>query len=144
MKEKHIFYLLCFSLILYTISCAPAKLGDDTQEQPPKNGQAGTFEDGVYSAEEAGFDEHGWKPMATVVVENGKVSKAYYDEVNEEGQLKSFDQDYLERWKEKTGENLLNAEPELVNELTEKQNPDQISYYLIKLSRFDRSIKMFT
>jgi len=37
-----------------------------------------------------------------VVVEQGRISKAYYDEINEDGQLKSFDQDYLERWKERS------------------------------------------
>lgn len=127
MKKRYIIYLLCLFLALSGAACAPRQPKDETGKEPQQNEQAGEkFDDGVYFAIEQEFDDRGWKPMATVIVEQGKISKAFYDEINEDDQLKSFDQDYLERWKEKGGENLLSAEPELVESLVDKQDPDKV------------------
>lgn len=127
MKKRYILYLLCLFLILSGISCARKEPEDETGKEPQQNEPAGKeFDNGVYFAAQPEFDDHGWKPMVTVVVEQGKISKAFYDEINEDGQLKSFDQDYLERWKEKSGENLLSAEPELIDSLIDKQDPDEV------------------
>jgi major membrane immunogen (membrane-anchored lipoprotein) len=127
MKKRYILYLLCLLLILSGASCAARGPKDETGKDPQQNQPAGEdFENGVYSAAQQEFDDHGWKPMVTVVVEQGRISKAFYDEINEDGQLKSFDQDYLERWKEKSGENLLSAEPELMDSLVEKQDPEKV------------------
>lgn len=114
-------------MILSVTSCARKQPQDETGKEPRQNETAGKdYDNGVYTTAQPKYDDHGWKPMATVVVEQGRISKAYYDEINEDGQLKSFDQDYLERWKERSGENLLSAGPELVKSLLDKQDPDKV------------------
>ena len=127
MKKNIIIYLACIVLIFSGISCARSEPEGQTENGQDQNGQTGAdYEEGFYSIQEDEFDDHGWKPMVTVVVEGSRISKAFYDEINEENRLKSFDQDYLERWKDNSGENLLTAEPKLVAQLLSKQDPDKI------------------
>jgi major membrane immunogen (membrane-anchored lipoprotein) len=127
MKKKHSLYIICLVLVLVGVSCAPAQPEKSPEEQPDETQQPhGDYEDGVYFANKADVDDHGWKPLATVVVQGSEISKAYFDEINEDDRLKSFDQDYLERWKESSGENLLSAEPELVDALMDGQDPNQV------------------
>lgn len=126
MNKKTLKYLLYISLLLLCVSCAADQPETEQEKPPDHSGQQPEYEEGVYSVQEGEFDDHGWKPMVTLIVENGKITKAYYDEINEEDQLKSFDQDYLERWKENSGENLLTAGPKLAEALIEQQDPDGI------------------
>ncbi len=127
MKKKYLMYLLCFLLLLSGVSCATTPPESEPEEQNGQNEQPGpNYEEGVYSIQEEEFDDHGWKPMATVVVDGDEITKVYYDEINQEDQLKSFDQDYLESWKDKSGKNLLTAGPELSKALKEQQDPDKV------------------
>ncbi len=126
MKKTFLIFLLSLLILLSGISCAGTEPETEPEEQPGQTEQPqADYDDGVYSLEDE-FDDRGWKPIVTVVVEGEKITKAYYDEINEENQLKGFDQEYLERWKESSGENLMTAGPELADVLIQQQDPDKV------------------
>lgn len=120
MKKKILLLYLTFILIVFVAACARK----GPEPQPPQEEAA--LKDGVYSAQEAEFDEHDWKAMATVIVENGKISNVFYDEINKEGAIKSLDQDYAAGMKDKSGETPLEAAKKLAGDLIEKQDPEKV------------------
>ena len=81
MKKRYLLYLLCLLclfLILSVTSCARKQPQDETGKEPRQNETAGKdYDNGVYTTAQPKYDDHGWKPMATVVVEQGRISKAY-------------------------------------------------------------------
>lgn len=46
------------------------------------------YRDGVYTAEAEDYSDSGWKDTVTVIVEDGKITEAEWNAVNEEGQDK--------------------------------------------------------
>lgn len=52
------------------------------------------YKDGIYHAEFADYDEHGWKEYVDVQVEGEKVTVLTFDGINAEGKLKSSDESY--------------------------------------------------
>ncbi len=57
------------------------------------------FKDGVYHAEVAEFDDHGWKDYVDVTVEGGKITAVEYDSLNaEDGHKKTEDEAYKEAY----------------------------------------------
>lgn len=52
------------------------------------------YKDGVYHAEFAEFDDHGWKEYVDVQVDGGKVTVLSFDGVNADGAKKSEDETY--------------------------------------------------
>lgn len=92
--------------------------------QNPEGEQA--LEDGVYNAEAADFDDHGWKAIATVVVKDGKITNVFFDEINQEGLLKSFDTEYANNMKAKSGTIPFEAQVSLSASLIEKQNIESV------------------
>ncbi len=58
-----------------------------------------TLKDGTYRAENAKFDDHGWKDYVNVTVEGGKIVAVEYDSLNEEdGHKKTEDEAYKEAY----------------------------------------------
>jgi major membrane immunogen (membrane-anchored lipoprotein) len=114
-------------ILIITMSSLSCR-APEPETKPPEQGdeQGEDYQDGIYTAEEAEFDDRGWKPMITVIVRDQKIIGAHYDEINKENNLKSFDQEYLENWKEKSGTNLVTAEEQLVKSLVDKQDPQQL------------------
>lgn len=53
--------------------------------------------DGEYVAV-IGRDQRGWAPRLTVLIENGKITSATYNEFNPDGKPKLNDQQYLKNW----------------------------------------------
>lgn len=96
------------------------------QQQQQTDNQQASLKDGVYYAEEKDFDDHGWKAMATVVVKDGKIAAVFFDEINKDGKLKSFDPEYAKNMKAKTGTTPFDAQTALAASLVEKQNPDNV------------------
>jgi len=100
------------------------------QEAPPEQSGSGneniSYEDGVYYAENADFDDHGWKAIATVIVEGGKITNVFFDEINKDDMLKSFDSEYSANMKNKSGTTPLDAYNNLQQSLVSKQNPDDV------------------
>lgn len=55
------------------------------------------FKDGTYTAEFKSFDSLGYKDRLQITVEDGVITDAQFDGVNEQGGLKSEDEAYAER-----------------------------------------------
>lgn len=87
----------------------------------------GGLKDGIYKASEANFDDHGWKAVAAVIVKDGKIQSAFFDEINkEDGHYKSVDQEYAKNMEAKSGQTPAKAVEALTKSLIEKQNADQV------------------
>jgi len=57
------------------------------------------LKDGAYHAENAEYDDHGWKAYVDVTVEGGKITAVQYDYVNsEDGRKKTEDEAYKEAY----------------------------------------------
>lgn len=83
------------------------------------------LKDGKYEAE-GETDERGWTPFIEITVTNGKITEAIYDEKEDDGDLKSKDDDYNKNWKEKSGVSAKEAYSTLAQDLIKKQDPDQV------------------
>lgn len=97
----------------------------DEQEDKELVGGA-PFQDGSYTLEELDFDENGWRVIFTLTVDDGKISKSDYNYVNENGDLKSEDDNYQELMSSKTGVGPQDYLPNLNGQLVDKQDPMQV------------------
>lgn len=86
---------------------------DEVSEQEKVAGD--DMKDGTYSLEEKDLDDNGWKVSMEITVEDGKIVASNYDYANEEGQLKSEDEDYQEMMADKVGI----GPKEFINELND-------------------------
>lgn len=124
------FFTVILAVLLITAlvtGCGQKKPQEQApQEQAGPESEAVSYEDGVYYAEAADFDDHGWKAMVTVIVEGGKISNVFFDEINKEDMLKSFDPEYAANMKDKSGATPLDAYNNLQQSLVSKQNPDNV------------------
>lgn len=84
-----------------------------------------TYEDGVHTVE-GEFDEQGWKGIMEMTIVNGAITEVNYDEVNEEGQLKSEDEDYAEAMKGVSNITPKEAYEKLEASLLDTQNADTV------------------
>ena len=83
------------------------------------------LQDGEFTAK-GEVDEHGWSPMMTMVVKDGKITEVTYDYENAEGKLKSEDEEYNKNMKDKTGVSAAEAMEELSAALVEKQKVEEV------------------
>ena len=108
---------------------SPADTTQTQTEQPAETKEeagGAALADGTYKAEGDAFDDHGWKPIITLEVKDGKIVAVDYDEINEEGTLKETNEDYNARMKEKTNIGPAEAFPQLEQALIEKQDVDAV------------------
>lgn len=78
--------------------------GASEANQEPSKKTAGTdMQDGTYALEEQNFDENGWKVFMEITVEDGKITDSNYNYTDEDGQLKTDDQEYQDMMKDKAG-----------------------------------------
>ncbi len=87
---------------------------------------AGDLQDGSYKLEEKNLDENGWRVVYEMTVSDGKITESNYDYVNENGDLKSEDEDYQKAMSEKVGTGPADYIPELNAQLEETQDPSQV------------------
>ncbi|HHY41268.1 MAG TPA: FMN-binding protein [Thermoanaerobacterales bacterium] len=130
MRKLPIVVLVALLIITLVAGCGGKKQQEQTppdqsSQQQPAEEQV-SYDDGVYFAQKADFDDHGWKAMATVIVKDGKITEVFYDEINEEDTLKSFDPEYAANMKNKSGTTPLDAYNKLEQDLIAKQNPEQV------------------
>ncbi|ADL08464.1 FMN-binding domain protein [Thermosediminibacter oceani DSM 16646] len=111
---------------------------DQQNQQQTEQPQQGALQDGTYYAEDKEFDDHGWKGLVTVIVKDGKITNVFYDEINQEGKLKSFDPEYGSRMKENSGTTPLDVYPKLEQALVEKQKPEDVEAVSGATSSSDR------
>lgn len=83
------------------------------------------YKDGNFTAESQP-DERGWKGVIEIEVEDGKIVEVDYDEINEEGQKKSEDEEYVKAMEGASGVTPENAYEQLENALIKTQDPDKI------------------
>lgn len=131
MKKLLIVTLVALLAIALVAGCGQQKPQEQTppaesKPQQPAENQEVSYNDGVYYVEKADFDDHGWKAMVTVVVKDGKIAGVYFDEINEDGVIKSFDTEYASNMKAKSGTTPLDAYNELEVSLISKQNPENV------------------
>lgn len=89
-------------------------------------GGGGGYKDGTYKATYDDFDEHGWKAYVEIVISDGEISDVDFDYVNEDGDIKSEDEEYNALMKEKSGSSPEEFSPALEQQLIEKQNVKEI------------------
>lgn len=75
-----------------------------------------SYQDGSYEAESA-KDDRGAYGTITVIIENGKITAADYEEIQSDGTPKGEDYSY---------QTSVDAQPKYEAELVEKQNPDKV------------------
>jgi len=132
MKKLLTVVLAVLLIVTLVAGCGQSKKQEPAPPQQQQGSQnenkneAVSYKDGVYYAENADFDDHGWKAIVTVIVEGGKITNVFFDEINESGGLKSFDVGYAANMKDKAGTTPLNAYTNLQQSLVSKQNPDGV------------------
>ncbi|WP_368976495.1 extracellular electron transfer flavoprotein PplA [Caldifermentibacillus hisashii] len=142
MKYHKIFVSSLLSLSLLLCACGNnddnAKKNNNQEEQKDqgsgvdsKNVEnkvvAGSpLQDGTYSLTETNYDENGWRATERITVKNGKITKADYNYINEEGKLKTDDKDYQKNMSAKTGVGPQDYIPQLNKQLVKKQDAKQV------------------
>lgn len=130
MKKLSIIGLVALLIIVLVAGCGGQQKSQEQappeESQQPAGDEQVSYEDGVYFAQKEDFDDHGWKAMATIIVKDGKITHVFFDEINEEDVLKSFDPEYAANMKDKSGTTPLEAYNNLEQALITKQNPEQV------------------
>lgn len=132
MKKLLALMLVLFLTVVLVAGCGGSQNNQQGQQEEQQQEQGGqeqqqaAYEDGTYYAEEKEFSQQGWKGVMTVIVKDGKITNVFYDEVNQEGKLKSFDPEYGPRMKEKSGTTPVEAFAKLEQSLIDKQDPEAV------------------
>ena len=144
MKRKTLSLALVISTILFMIvGCAAEKKPNtppETTEKPPATNQPTTgteteketekpnvltYKDGQYKAE-LEPDEHQWKSIVELQVQDGKITDVYYDELDEKDNKKSEDEEYNEQWENASNISAQKAYPQLEKSLIESQDIENV------------------
>lgn len=131
MKKLLMVTLVALLVITLVAGCGQQKPQEQTppaesKPQQPAENQEVSYNDGTYYVEKADFDDHGWKAMVTVIVKDGKIASVFFDEINKDGVIKSFDTEYAPNMKAKSGTTPLDAYNELEKSLIANQNPEKV------------------
>lgn len=131
---KKLISLGLIALLTIALLTACGGAANESKEQgqgstEDKGTEAVTYKDGTYQAEEADFDDHGWKGQIEIKVEGGKITEVNYDEVNQEGKKKSEDTEYQENFKQQKNVDLTDVYETLEKGLVEKQDPNAVDTY---------------
>lgn len=89
-------------------------------------GCGGGYKDGTYKATYKDFDEHGWKAFTEVTIKENKITDVVFDYVNEEGELKSEDEEYNALMKDTSGTSPEEFSPALAEDLVAKQDVKKV------------------
>jgi|LSQX01.3.fsa_nt_gb major membrane immunogen (membrane-anchored lipoprotein) len=126
--------LIPLMIVMLVVGCTGNQMSQEENELPDET----ELSDGVFEAEEEDFDDHGWKGIVSVTVENGEITEVDFDEVNEDGDLKSEDTDYSEKMKEQKGVTPAEAYEEFESSLIEKQSIEQLDGVSGATASFDK------
>ncbi|AKL94271.1 FMN-binding domain-containing protein [Clostridium aceticum] len=138
MKNKMLaLFLVMIMVLVGAVACAPEEAPpaptetpeetpapEETPEETPEAREI-EYEDDTYRGE-LEVNEKGWTSVVEIVVEDGKITEVDYDEVDEDGNRKSEDEEYNERWEAAAGTNALEAYPQLEQSLIETQDIEAI------------------
>lgn len=131
MKKLTLTFMVTLLIVALVSGCGSndaqkAEVNVDEKAPEEVHETESAYDDGIYYAQTEDFDEHGWKALVTIIVEDGKISNVFYDEINEEEELKTFDPDYAANMEEKSGAYPLKAFADLEKSLIDEQNAENI------------------
>lgn len=125
MKKRYRLVLMIVFVLVLALGCAP-KNEAPTPTPGPSEGNDMTYKDGTYTAK-GEPDDKGWTPEVTVVVENGKITDAKYNEFSSEtNKFKTEDEEYKENFMNINKVDIVSTYEKFGNELVEKQVPSQV------------------
>lgn len=125
MKKRYRLVLMIVFVLVLALGCAP-KNEAPTPTPGPSEGNDMTYKDGTYTAK-GEADDKGWAPEVTVVVENGKITDAKYNEFSSEtNKFKTEDEEYKENFMNINKVDIVSTYEKFGNELVEKQVPSQV------------------
>ena len=118
--------LLLKSGLVLTAALALAACGSKTEETTTSSSAettTATWKDGTYTAE-SGKDDYGYKIVHTITIKDGKITESNFDYEAEDGSLKSANEEYNTKMKEKAGISAAEALEQLNAELVETQSAE--------------------
>lgn len=126
MKRIFVFLLVCAVAAATAAGCGGNnnKSGND---KPKDSEQTASYTDGTYHAEFDRYDPRNWIPYVDVTIEDGKITKAYYDYTNESGDKRTEDKAYMEAYSAaNNGMTPRQAFDRLSQELVDKQDISKV------------------
>ncbi len=90
-------------------------------------GCSSSYKDGVYHAEFADYDSHGWKEYVDVEVKDDTVVVLTFDGVNADGEKKSEDEDYRASMEPVKGTYPAKFYTDIINQYLETGNLDDVA-----------------
>ncbi len=117
--------LLLKSALVLTATFALAACGSKTEETTASSPEevTSTWKDGTYMAE-SGKDDYGYKIVHTITIKDGKITESNFDYEAEDGSLKSANEEYNTKMKEKAGVSAAEALEKLNAELVKTQSAE--------------------
>lgn len=107
---------------------APSPGPPPSNEPSPGQNQEGgmTYKDGTYTAK-GETDDKGWTPEVTIVVENGKIKDAKYNEYSAETKtFKTEDEEYKENFMNINKVDVVAVYDKFGKDLVTKQDPSKV------------------
>ena len=125
MKKRYRLVLTIAFVLVLALGCAP-KNEAPAPTPGPSEGNDMTYKDGTYTAK-GEPDDKGWTPEVTIIVENGKITDAKYNEFSSEtNKFKTEDEEYKENFMNINKVDVVAVYEKFGNELVEKQVPSQV------------------
>jgi len=123
LKNKVILILTTLLILTILIGCSP-QTPPPTPSPTPEGDTA--YNDGTYTAK-GEADDKGWTPEATIVIKDGKITEARYDEYSSESStFKTEDEEYKESFMNANKVDIVKVYERFGNELVEKQDPNKV------------------
>lgn len=120
MKKFLTFTIVTILVFAFAVGCTPKT--EQPAPAPAPNNEA-AYKDGTYTAK-GETDERGWTPEVTVVIKDGKILEAKYDEVR--GMYKSEDTEYHKAFKDAKNVDIVAIYNQLGEGLVAKQSVDKV------------------
>ncbi len=98
MKKVLIILLICLVASASVTGCGGNKNKNGSDQTQGDKKPTASYTDGTYHAEFARYDPRNWIPYVDVTIEDGKITKAYYDYTNEAGDKRTEDKAYMEAY----------------------------------------------
>lgn len=93
MKKILFFTLICLIAAFQFTGCGG---NEDNKNEPDETADEASFYDGQYHAEYGRYDVRNWKAYIDITIKDSKITKAYYDYTNENGEKRSENKGYIE------------------------------------------------
>ncbi|WP_411681357.1 FMN-binding protein [Clostridium thailandense] len=130
MKKLSTLIAIALVSIFALTSCGTSSNKENTSTtntaKESTNSNSATYKDGTYKATYDKSDKRGWKPQITIVIQNGKIIKTDFNDIDKNGKLKTEDSNYGKSMKEKNGTEPKEFIPKLDQQLINSQTASKI------------------